>query len=172
VEKWLNSIVVACNLCPFAGRELRAGRVRYVVTPATQEVQLLEALAAELQLLSDDSTIATTLLIHPRLLQRFDDYNQFLDQADRLLVQLDYEGIYQIAGFHPDFQFAGTRPDDAENYSSRSPYPLLHLLREASIDRAVAEYPDIDGIPARNINTLNAIGSEELQALWQACFRQ
>ena len=97
-------------------------------------------------------------------------YNQFLDRVDTLLRQGGYEGEFQVASFHPDYQFAGTRPSDAENYSSRSPYPLLHILRESSISAAISQYPDIDDIPARNIDTLNAMGSQQLQALWQACF--
>jgi len=170
VKHWLESFVVEQNLCPFAKRELVKGRVRFAVTPATTEAELLLALHEELQLLNADESVETTLLIHPGVLQRFGDYNQFLSAAEGLLAQLELEGTYQIASFHPDYQFAGTEPDDAENYSNRSPYPLLHVLREDSVERAVGEYPDIDQIPVRNIEQLNRLGKSRLQALWRACF--
>lgn len=167
----MESFVVEQNLCPFAKRELVNGRVRFAVTPATTEEELLLALHDELQILNADASVETTLLIHPGVLQGFGDYNQFLSAAEELLVQLELEGTYQIASFHPDYQFAGTDPDDAENYSNRSPYPLLHVLREESVERAIGEYPDIDQIPERNIEQLNRLGKSKLQALWQACLR-
>ena len=163
--------MVELNLCPFAKRELVSDRVRFAVTPAATEETLLLALHDELQLLNTDTSVETTLLIHPWVLQRFDDYNQFLSAAEGLLAQLDLESEYQIASFHPDYQFAGTDPDDAENYSNRSTYPLLHILREQSVTRAVSEYPDIDQVPARNIERLNGLGTRKLQALRQACFK-
>ncbi len=170
VKHWLETFVVEQNLCPFAKRELAEGRVRFAVTPAFTEEQLLLALHDELELLNTDTSVETTLLIHPGVLQRFSDYNQFLSAAEGFLVQSELEGTYQIASFHPDYQFAGTDPDDAENYSNRAPYPLLHILREESVDRAVRAYPDIEQIPARNIELLNRLGKSKLQALWQACF--
>lgn len=169
VRRWVEDVVVGLNLCPFAGRELVKDRVRFVVTEATTEVQLLEALEAELIVLSDDATVETTLLVHPEVLQDFFDYNQFLDTADRLLEQMELEGVYQVASFHPDYQFADTAADDAENYTNRSPYPLLHILREASLEKSIDAYPDVEQIPARNIERMNSLGREQLELLMQRC---
>jgi len=169
VRRWVEDLVVGLNLCPFAGRELVRDRVRFVVTESTTEKQLLAALETELALLDDDASVETTLLIHPDVLQDFFDYNQFLDSAERLLAQTELEGVYQIASFHPDYQFAGTATDDAENYTNRSPYPLLHILREASLARSIAAYPDTGKIPVRNIEQMKSLGREKLQALIQAC---
>ena len=158
------------NLCPFAKRELARNRVRFVVTQATNEEQLLIALETELELLNGDAEIETTLLIHPGVLQDFYDYNQFLNFSDSLLAVMGLEGVYQVASFHPDYQFGGTEPDDAENYTNRSPCPMLHLIREESLERAIDEYPDVDEIPARNVQLVNSLGTEKLQVLLQACF--
>ena len=103
------------------------------------------------------------------MLQDFDDYNQFLNFADRFLAQLRFQGVYQIASFHPDYQFSGTDPDDAENYTNRSPYPMLHLIREESLKRVITDYPDVDQIPARNIALMNSLGQDKLQTLVRDC---
>jgi len=170
VKKWVESLVVGMNLCPFAKRELANDRVRFTMTEAITEEQLLTALQAELELLINDEAIETTLLIHPEMLQDFYNYNQFLNFVDELLVQMKLEGVIQVASFHPDYQFGGTEPDDAENYTNRSPYPLLHLLRESSIERAATEHPDVSQIPVRNIELMNETGKDKLQALTEACF--
>lgn len=165
VRHWLKSVVIELNLCPFAERELINGRVRFAESDAANEVQLLQALEAEFELLAGDASIETTLLVHPHVLTDFEDYNQFLELADGLLVQMGLDGIFQIASFHPDYQFAGTHPDDAENYTNRSPYPLLHILREESLARAIELTPDVDQIPIRNIRKMNELGTEELKLL-------
>jgi hypothetical protein len=170
VRRWVEDLVVELNLCPFAGSELVRNRIRFVVTESTTEEQLLVALETELTLLNDDAAVETSLLIHPHVLQDFVDYNQFLDKADQFLVQMGLEGVYQVASFHPDYQFAGTAEDDVENYTNRSPYPLLHILREASLARSIAAYPDVEAIPVRNIEQMNNLGREKLQALIQSCF--
>lgn len=169
VQNWVESFVVDLNLCPFAKRVLADNRVRFAVTGAATEEKLLTALQVELELLNRDPSIETTLLIHPGVLQDFYDYNQFLDSADQLLLQLKLEGIYQVASFHPDYQFGGTDPDDVENYTNRSPYPVLHLIREASLERALAEFPDADQIPARNIALMKSLGRDRLAILTQVC---
>ena len=128
------------------------------------------ALETEIELLGNDESIETTLLIHPEVLQDFFDYNQFLELADELLVLMELDGVYQVASFHPDYQFAGTAADDVENYTNRSPYPLLHILREESLARSIAAYPDIEEIPVRNIEQMKNLGREKLQALIQSCF--
>jgi hypothetical protein len=169
VRRWVEELVVGLNLCPFAGHELLRNRVRFVVTEAATEEQLLAALATELALLNDDASVETTLLIHPDVLQDFFDYNQFLDSAERLLVHLELEGVYQVASFHPNYQFADTAADDAENFTNRSPYPLLHILREESLARRIAAYPDVEQIPVRNIEQMNRLGREKLQSILQGC---
>jgi len=170
VRRWVQTVVVDLNLCPFAGRELREERVRFVVTPATTEAQLLESLRAELQRLDTDPAVETTLLIHPRVLQDFGDYNQFLETADGLLRAMGADGIYQIASFHPHYRFADTAPDDVENYTNRSPYPMLHLLRERSLERSIAGYPDTEQIPLRNIALVKRLGIARLKQLLRDCF--
>jgi hypothetical protein len=169
VRQWVESLVVDMNLCPFAKRELVKDRVRFTVTQAITEEQLLEALQAELELLNNNPSIETTLLIHSKVLQDFHDYNQFLNYTDGLLVQMGLEGVYQIASFHPNYQFAGTDPEDAENYISRSPYPVLHILREESLERVIDDFPDIEQIPVRNVELMNSLGKKKLQTLMQAC---
>jgi hypothetical protein len=171
VRRWVEALVVDLNLCPFAKRELVKNRIRFCVTEATTEEQLLIALHAEMEVLNQDSSVETTLLIHPKVLQDFYDYNQFLNYADDLLVEMGLEGVYQVASFHPDYQFSETASDAAENYTNRSPYPLLHLLREASLERAIADTPDAAEIPARNINLMNSIGQDKLKALIQGCLK-
>ncbi len=141
------------------------------MTEATSEERLLMALTDELEILDSDKLIETTLLIHPAVLQDFVGYNQFLSVADGLLVQMKLEGIYQIASFHPDYQFDGTDSDDAENYTNRSPYPMLHLLREEGLERAIAMYPDTEQIPARNTERMDSLGKNRLQALLRACLK-
>jgi len=171
VRRWVETVVVDLNLCPFAKRELVKNRVHFVVTAVTSEEQLSIALQAELEYLGREPSIETTLLIHPDVLHDFYDYNQFLSYAEGLLAQMKLEGVYQIASFHPDYQFAGTEPADAENYTNRSPYPMLHLIREESLDRAIAAYPDVDEIPARNTELMNTLGKDRLQQMLKACFK-
>lgn len=171
VRQWVETLVVDLNLCPFAKLELVRDRVRFATTAAATEGQLLAALEAELALLDADPAIETTLLIHPDVLRDFHDYNQFLDDVDALLEALGLEGVYQVASFHPDYQFGGTEPEDAENYTNRSPYPLLHLLREASLEQAIKRYPGVEQIPAKNIALMNHLGGARLQALLEACFK-
>lgn len=171
VRQWVETFVVGMNLCPFAKRELVKNRVRFVTTAATTAEQLLQVLQTELELLSADPSVETTLLIHPAVLQDFYDFNDFLGCADSLLVDMELEGIYQVASFHPDYQFGGTRSGDAENYTNRAPYPVLHLLREESLERVIADYPDVDDIPERNIELMNSLGQDKLQALLKSCLK-
>lgn len=171
VRQWVETFVVGMNLCPFAKRELVKNRVRFVTTAATTAEQLLQVLQTELELLNADPSVETTLLIHPAVLQDFYDFNDFLSLADSLLVDMELEGIYQVASFHPDYQFGGTRPSDAENYTNRAPYPVLHLLREESLERVIADYPDVDDIPERNIELMNSLGKDKLQALFRSCLK-
>lgn len=171
VRQWVETFVVGMNLCPFAKRELVKKRVRFVTTAATTAEQLLQVLQTELELLNADPSVETTLLIHPAVLQDFYDFNDFLGCADSLLVDMELEGIYQLASFHPDYQFGGTRSGDAENYTNRAPYPVLHLLREESLERVIADYPDVDDIPERNIALMNRLGQDKLEALLKLCLK-
>jgi uncharacterized protein len=170
VRYWLEESVIGLNLCPFAKREYVNDRVRLSLSKASSEEQLLVSLISELELLNKDDTIETTLLIHPGVLQNFYDYNDFLDVADGLLIEMNLEGIYQIASFHPDYQFADTDYDDVENFTNRSPYPLLHIIREQSLELALAGYDNADKIPKRNIALLKEMGKDKVQALFQSYF--
>lgn len=165
VRHWLTAFVIELNLCPFAKRELIRDRVRFAPSDANSGESLLIHLLAEMRLLETNSEIETTLLIHPEVLQDFDDFNQFLDLVDALIEQEGYTGVFQVASFHPQYQFADTAGDDAENYSNRSPYPILHILREASVARKISVYPDIDAVPKRNIELLRSLGVEKLEAM-------
>lgn len=165
VENWVESFVAGLNLCPFARRELVANRVRYRVVDSSTEEQLLLQLDTELLYLESHPDIETTLLIHPLVLQDFYKFNQFLNQVDQLLAERELEGIYQVASFHPDYQFAGTQMGDVENYTNRSPFPLLHLLREESLSRAIDSHPDPDAIPDRNIALLKRLGLERIRSM-------
>ncbi|MGB0847012.1 MAG: DUF1415 domain-containing protein [Thiolinea sp.] len=170
---WLETVVVANNLCPFAQRPFQDERVRFIVTDSARAEFLLEDLLHELKRLHETPVeeLETTLLIHPGVLENFHDYNDFLDLVDELLVQEGFEGEFQIASFHPDYQFADTQFEDAENYTNRSPWPMLHILREASLETAIAAYPDVEGIPERNIALMEEMGSDELQANLERCFQ-
>lgn len=169
VRRWVESFVVALNLCPFAGRVLLQEQIRFVVTEASTEEQLLMDLQDELTLLGNDPAMETTLLILSGLLQDFDDYNQFLELADNLLIQMGLEGVYQIASFHPQYQFEGSDADDVGNFTNRSPYPMLHLLREQSLDRVLADFANPEQIPLRNIELMKSLEKDRLLALSGAC---
>lgn len=170
VKRWVETVVVNLNLCPFAKRELLSKRLHFSVSNATTEEQLLMDLQVELETINSNPSIETTLLIHPNVLKDFYVYNQFLDYADALLVEMKLEGVYQIASFHPEYQFADSRPDEVRNYSNRSPYPMLHLLAEESVEKAIASHPNIDQVPQRNQELLQALGRDKLQALLKSCY--
>jgi hypothetical protein len=167
-ERWLEKAVIGLGLCPFAERAHRRKQIRYRVSAQDSTVGLLGELGEELLHLhaTDPRLCETSLLIHPWVLGDFDDYNQFLDEADATVLALGMSGELQIASFHPHYRFAGAAPDDIDNYTNRSPYPMLHLLREASVTRAVAEFPDTTEIGARNAATLRALGLAGWRALW------
>ncbi len=164
---WVVKAVIGLNLCPFAKAVHVNERIRYVVSDATEPEALLKDLARELLALNraDPDEIDTTLLIHPQVLDDFLDFNDFLDAADALVDELQLDGILQIADFHPRYQFDGSAPDDIANYSNRSPYPTLHLLREESITRAVEAMPDTAAIFEGNLDTLDRLGHEGWAAL-------
>jgi len=164
---WLEKAVIGLNLCPFAKSVHVNQRLRYVVSPAATPEELLKELARELLLLrrSDPDEVETTLLIHPLVLSDFLDFNDFLGAADALVEDLELDGDLQIASFHPDYQFDGSEIDDISNYSNRSPYPTLHLLRETSIERATETMADTDAIYEANMATLDKLGLAGWKAL-------
>ena len=168
---WVEAAVIGLNLCPFAKAVQAKGQVRYVATEAADAQALLAVLSDELQTLAaaDAHRLDTTLLIHPHVLADFTDYNHFLEAADAALVALGLNGVLQIASFHPDYQFAGTEVCDVTNATNRSPYPTLHLLREGSMDRAVAAFPEAEAIFEANIRTLEALGAAGWADLQAQC---
>jgi len=167
-RQWIEKAVIGLNLCPFAKAVYVKNQVRYVVSRAPHLDGLLEDLDRELDFLAaaDPDEIDTTLLIHPTLLPDFLDFNDFLQLAEAAVDEHGLEGVIQLASFHPQFQFADTAPDDIGNYTNRAPFPTLHLLREASIERAVAAFPEAETIYLRNIETLKALGHAGWDALW------
>jgi len=170
---WIEQVVIKLNLCPFARKPFENGKIRFVVCTTNQPQALRIALKTELEFLrsTEASAVETTLLIHPNALNNFLDYNDFLGVADALLEDQGYDGEFQVASFHPHYQFAGTTADAAENYTNRSPYPTLHLLREEGLERALDSYPNPDKIPERNIRTLNELGAEHMRNILSQCLR-
>jgi len=166
-REWVERAVIGLGLCPFAKAVHVKGQIRYAVSDARNSSSLLDDLQHELHALAESppAEIDTTLLIHPYVLNDFLDYNDFLETADELVEAEGFAGILQVASFHPHYQFAGTSADDITNYTNRSPFPILHLLREASVDEAVAAFPEADAIYEKNIETMERLGHEGWAAL-------
>ncbi len=160
--------MIGLGLCPFARQVYAGGRVRFAVSAATTPDGLLHDLRAELLALqsADPAVCETTLLLHPYVLGDFADYNDFLGQVAATVAVQGLEGEMQVASFHPQYQFAGTSPSDAENNTNRSPHPMLHILREASVSAAIADWGDTDRIYRRNIVLLRALGADGWRRLW------
>jgi hypothetical protein len=169
-RNWIERAVIGLNLCPFATAVYVNDRIRYYVSQAQSEDALLVDLSRELQALqaADPQACETTLLIHPHALRDFLEYNDFLAAAEATIEALGLTGELQIASFHPRYRFAGSGPDDIENYTNRSPYPMLHLLRESSVARAATAASEVAAIPARNMATLRRLGLEGWRRLWLA----
>ena len=172
VRRWLQDFVVGLNLCPFASPFLDASNLRITICDKSQASDLLGALLPELDVLQrcTEHEVATTLIAYPNALPSFADYLQFVDQAQALLADAGFDGVVQLASFHPRYQFAGESPDAASHFSNRAPYPLIHLLREDMVSRALEHFIDPEQIPNRNIEALNSIGVELLERRWQALF--
>ncbi len=168
-RNWIKVTVIGCNFCPFAAREVKQNRVHYEVAYKGSAVTARKAFLHECIRLDKDSSIGTTLLIFPDAFARFADYLDIVKVAEETIRRKGYEGVYQVAGFHPLYQFAGTPPDDAANYTNRSIYPMLHLLREDSVRKAVSGFPDAGGIPARNIDFARKKGEEYMRVLRESC---
>lgn len=170
-QAWISHAVVGLNLCPFARAVQVKNQIRCVATDATDAEALLARLCDEMHFLAeaDPAQVDTTLLVHPHAMTDFLDFNDFLEIADAALEELGYAGVLQVAPFHPQFQFADTAPDDIGNATNRSPYPTLHLLREDSVERAVAAFPEAEAIFATNIRTLEKLGPQGWAALQAQC---
>lgn len=169
-KKWLSTIVIAHNLCPFAKREYELGRIAYKVIEAADVESQLRQLISQCEVMDKDETIETSLLIYPKALTDFDDYLDLLGLAMSLITMQGYDGVYQLASFHPDYCFEGAEIDDAANYTNRSPYPMFHILREASVEAAVKAYPDTKNIPKRNIDLTRDLGIEAMRKALDACY--
>jgi hypothetical protein len=168
-KTWLEKAVIGLNLCPFAKPVYLHDRIRYCVSMAQSPEVLLQDLMSELRALNEaePGQCETTLLVHPLVLTAFADYNDFLERADDAVCELGLEGVIQIASFHPGYQFEDAGADAIENYTNRSPYPMLHLLRESSVERAVTAHSDTNAIYQQNIRTLRGLGHEGWRRLWQ-----
>jgi len=169
-QNWLKTIIIEHNICPFAKRELNRGSIHFVANHDTDVEKCLLNLLLECDRLNIDPDIETTLVIYDNAFISFDDYLDFLELAEALLLEQDYEGIYQLASFHPDYCFEGAKQDDPANYTNRSPYPMLHLLRESSIELALASYPHPENIPQKNIKSLRELGLTKIKSLLDGCY--
>jgi len=168
LDAWLKSVVIGLNLCPFANKPYIKKKVRLSVELGNSEADIVSCLLNELILLSNDSEklIETTLIAVPNIFQDFIDYNDFLYSADELLIKHGYEGVFQIASFHPQYQFSDTEPTAAENFTNRAPYPLFHIIREESLSEAIDLFPGVEQIPNRNIVKMNALSNQKLKNLF------
>lgn len=173
VDQWLNDVVIGLNLCPFAAKPQRNKQIKIFVSEASQEEALLEDILLQLIELSntEPERLETTLVVVPNMLQDFWDYNFFIDWVEGLIKQQDWEGIFQVATFHPDYCFGGAEPEDDENLTNRSPYPVFHLIREESMEKVLKHYPDPESIPDTNIARVSALSEEERQKLFPYLFR-
>ena len=164
-QNWLYKVVIAYSICPFAKREFDRGSIHYEVIVRDELEQQLEQLILSCEQLDEDPEIETSLLIFSHSLAGFYDYLDFVDIANQLMQKQGYEGVYQLASFHPEYCFEGADENDASNYTNRSPYPMLHLLREASLEKLLASYPDPESIPERNIELTRELGLKTMQKL-------
>ncbi|MEE1674137.1 DUF1415 domain-containing protein [Agarivorans aestuarii] len=167
-QRWVKDFVVEYNICPFAKRELERGSIRYEVAMSADIEVLLQALIAECQLLDEQPEIETSLFITPEL-GDFEDYLDCLHWAEQLMRKQGYDGVYQLASFHPRYCFAGEAEAEPSNYTNRSPYPMFHLIREDTVSRLTQLHPDPEGIPERNIQLSEELGTASLKQILASC---
>jgi hypothetical protein len=165
VTRWLERVVIGLDLCPFAQAPWRSGRVRIAVSEAATPETAVASLLVEAAALLDSDRVSTTLVVYPHALEEFETFLDAVAAAEDALADADAEGVLQIATFHPDYRFEGASEDDVANFTNRSPYPIMHLLRESEMSDAVDHHPDPEGIPARNVSRLNALGIQRIRAL-------
>lgn len=170
-QNWLERVVIGFNFCPFAKRELLRNSIRFVVSASDDMSENALGFASELTLLEKDSEIETTLVVFPKGYEDFENYLDLLDFCQLYLEEEGFEGQYQLASFHPDYCFAGTVYEDAENFTNRSPYPTIHIIREASIERALEDYESPESIPETNISVANEQGYEALKKILADCYK-
>lgn len=168
-KAWINKVVIGCNFCPFAAREVKRGSIHFKVLRSGKQTDVLQSVTAECERLDNNENIATTIIILPGLFPAFRDYLGIISKTEKLLQKQGKEGIYQVASFHPDYLFEGTLPDDPANYTNRSIYPMIHLLRESGITDALAQFPNPEGIPQRNIEFARQKGLTYMKLLRDAC---
>ncbi|MFT4665711.1 MAG: hypothetical protein ACI9XB_002668 [Gammaproteobacteria bacterium] len=164
-KSWVERVVIGCNFCPFAGKAFIENKIHFEVVHSEALNDQLESILLELQRLDSRDDLETTLILFPSQFLEFESYLDFVSLAEGLLVAHDYEGVYQIASFHPNYIFAGSDEDDPANFTNRSPYSMVHLLRESSVSKAVDLYPDVDAIPERNIDFARKKGLEGMKKL-------
>lgn len=165
---WVRSFIIEYSICPFAKAVVNKGTLRTVVSEQKKQALALEDLMTEIHYLEEHPAVDTTLLVFPHAFKDFFNYLDFIDNAEQLMHDLEYEGIYQLASFHPDYYFADTEPDDVSNYTNRSPYPMIHLLREEQLDKAIAAYGDTSTIPEKNIKTMRELGVDKIKKIMES----
>ncbi|CAH8208231.1 conserved hypothetical protein [Vibrio aestuarianus] len=172
VEQWLNDVVIGLNLCPFAAKPQRNQQIKIFISEADTEELLLQDILEQLLVLDscEAKKLETTLVVVPNMLHDFFDYNLFIDWVEALIRQQDWEGIFQVATFHPNYCFGGTEPEDDENLTNRSPYPIFHLIREESMERVLKHYPNPEAIPDTNIERVSNLSEQERQQLFPYLF--
>lgn len=168
-KAWIQSVIIKCNFCPFAKSEFDKGRIRYRVDRSSSYKQCLESLINECILLENEPDIETTFIIYPDSVTDFKEFLELVELAEAILVKQNYEGVFQLASFHPEYCFAGERQNDAANYTNRSLYPMLHIIRESSIERVLKSYRNPENIPERNIQYARDKGTENMKAMLDAC---
>ena len=171
-QNWVERVIMKYNICPFARREVERRSIRYIATDAKKMKLVLEALIKECQLLDADPEIEMTLFIIPKGFEGFYAYLDLVDLAERLLISEGYEGVYQLATFHPDYCFEGEPMEDPSNYTNRSPYPTLHIIREASMAHVLATYKNPEAIPERNIQFAQRRGSDFFEKILAGCIKE
>jgi uncharacterized protein len=167
---WITKVVVGCNFCPFAAREVKRGSIHYEVVRTEQVAEILQSLSREFDRLDNDESIETTLIILPGQFLSFGSYLDMIDLCEEFLADQDYEGVYQIASFHPEYVFEGEEVDDPANYTNRSLYPMIHILRESSITNALENFDHPERIPQKNIEFARKKGLAQMQLLRESCF--
>ena len=169
-KKWLLDVIIEHSICPFAKREYDKHSIHYEIIEAADMQTQLEQLILQCEALDNDASKETALLIFPQALNNFDDYLDLLEISMKLLEKQGYEGIYQLASFHPNYQFEGAKIDDPSNYTNRSPYPMLHILREASLETSLKNYPNPESIPERNIQLTTDLGITKMKKMLSDCY--